>query len=303
LNPTDFDAWWSLGVYYAQRAWFMLDSGNGPYIRDHQVKIARIQRRALHCLLQAARLWQAKAFQSEFAPLRVPLHPEAHPPLGSNTQLALWVHLVLLCDTIITSPMHGFMLRNRHSANAADVWKQRFEQVLNKETPVEKHKANEAQLVKVICNFGYTACKNAMKLAPQEWIYSHMAGRFATKLDRPVDEIVNLLTASVELEAKTDRKRQKDLPHFLDPHVKLLSYLVKSLNSGKLSEEQVLEIVEKVPFFKQKAHVVKTEDGKRLHAKQHAGANDLLFAELSHLRKTDYHQWYSKPIVLVRRLG
>ncbi|KXS22444.1 hypothetical protein M427DRAFT_141903 [Gonapodya prolifera JEL478] len=198
LNPKEWRAWSAMALAYMRLSQSYLYDAGATQIQDSIVNISNMQKSALHCFLQAARLFRRTgelAFED---------------PLSTNG--SLWADMGFLVKEIVSRPMGSHAITpaeeralvtrmwcDRSKRSSDFLWEPKpstTEAIVSKALSddsggqqhhlfLEKTEENMDERIRLLQLFGDRCFRMAMKSSPNEWLYVFMAARFADKLNKP----------------------------------------------------------------------------------------------------------------------
>ncbi|KAJ3128669.1 Histone transcription regulator 3 [Nowakowskiella sp. JEL0407] len=246
LNPTDPFAWELIAqtymLYsYEYMIWSALD------ISENFGKIRRLQKNAFQAFMQSYKLT----------------------PDPETLSYTFWSDFGFLAHAIVSSPMSGAVLRNK-SIRVLNIWKLRSRnepetQLLSLQPPRddvnEEENGNDddgdtvkrlTQLspeetkkidldMRRMLKFSEWCFQKAMECDPDDWVAVYTVGKLKLKLGNPVRLVLKYLVKSIKMVPK--EWPTKDQENILDPHIKLLSVLAKSLYRDEIEPKTVSRVL------------------------------------------------------------
>ncbi|KAI8916934.1 hypothetical protein DFJ77DRAFT_325707 [Powellomyces hirtus] len=239
LTPDRMDSWLSLALCYVALANEHL-SNSATLIIEAYGKIRDWQKRAFHCFAQACQLSSITAVTPETVTLEL--------------ATSLWGEFGFLCHGIASRPMNG-AATSSNSWKIREIWAQRAKAVKSATGQVVDadiladgsaddavaHEANMNKSRTDILALGAYCFKKARELNSKDWRYSYMLGNIYAKLRAAPQRVIRHYRKAVALvPAEWTTKEQEKI---LDPAVKLVGYLIKSLHRNSISPEEAIAAI------------------------------------------------------------
>ncbi|KAI8826104.1 uncharacterized protein EV422DRAFT_153906 [Fimicolochytrium jonesii] len=290
MNPHRFESWLLLGICYSALINEHL-AGSAALIVDASDGILEWQRRAFHCFVQAYRL-------VDEAP-------------NNHTVVTLWSDLGFLCYGIASKPMHGVAAYSK-AQKIRELWFRRCagseraeepQQEPNGTGPVDE--AEEADILEgtVAAMTGLAAyCfRKVQRMDTTDWKFPFMLATLYAKQRRPPKDVIGLYLRSMRLVPRD--WTTKDQENILDPVVKLLGYLCKTLFARRIEPQAALAAISKIwadvyPRFPQLQRTIPSDE-RYVNGDDEAGAArlmaiDRIYEALDRLRPLNAYQ--HKPV-------
>jgi tetratricopeptide (TPR) repeat protein len=278
INPNHIDSWVCLGNLYSQLCYEIL--GDRVLNYSDKLTIQEYMKASFHSFVRAIKLCQIQELDNDYQMVLASL---------------LWGDFGILLQCFISAPIDGLVLKTKKEKTVA-VWGKRAVDVgsMNQTEDLEEfNKVNNTYL------FGVMAyvLKKAIIIDEEQWAFYFRLAHCYRKLRKDPMVVVQNYAKALELLPKEFGTKDQDSS--LDILYKCVSFIFKSYQQKRLSDQEALDQLEYIVGFQ---NAVKDLVEKTNLARTSDKVINQILTVLECLKKLDKRKWFHKPYYRIAKI-